>query len=150
MADHLLIWDGTCGFCAWSVERLMRWDAKTQRIRPVASEACPSPPLTPEILSQTRGQVVLVGPDGETTGGADALVKILELTGRPGLARLARPLLPLLRPGYRLVARNRHRLSKMFFGGKACGLENRSLDASGLETARRIGQTSRNDSRRRD
>lgn len=36
-ADHLLVFDGACGFCRWAVERILRHD-RAGRVRAVAMQ----------------------------------------------------------------------------------------------------------------
>lgn len=68
----------------------------------------------------------VVTKDGTRLRGADAMLFALRATGWNWVVPFQYP--PLVWPArlvYALVARNRGFISKAFFGGVACGLENR-------------------------
>ena len=37
-ADHVILYDRDCGFCKWSLDKLLRWD-RAGRLRPVAIQS---------------------------------------------------------------------------------------------------------------
>jgi predicted DCC family thiol-disulfide oxidoreductase YuxK len=107
----LLVYDGDCAFCTRSVLWIQR------RIAP-AVDFAPWQGLDLAGLGLTRGQVdkavQWVGPGGERAAGARAFARVLGRAGR--WSRIGGRLLALppaswiAAGGYRLVARNRHRM----------------------------------------
>ena len=106
-----LLYDGDCGFCtrvaAWVAER-----DRHGRLRVVAYQQAPSPPMTPALRAACTEAVHVVTPAGRTVRGGDAAIYTLGALGLRGLARLLwlRPLRDLVGFGYGIVARNRSRL----------------------------------------
>ena len=108
-AQPTLIYDGECGFCRTSVDRLQRWDREHrlallpfQDHARVAAFGIPLPALA--------AAMHLVLPDGRVLAGADAAPEILRLL--PGKRWLARAfsipgVLPLARRVYAWIARQR-------------------------------------------
>jgi acetyl esterase len=108
-----LVFDGECRFCLACVRLLGRWDRRT-RLRFVPLQDARAleglPPLDRHALERAMH---LVSPLGEVWAGAAALPPMLQLL--PGGGFLAVLLLlpgaeQLAAAGYRVVARNRHRL----------------------------------------
>ena len=111
-----LVYDGECGLCRRSVERLRAWDADG-RLRLVPFQAPGVLARYPEIPEiEFRKAVQLIAPDGRHWSGADAVEQALRQAGKRRLARLFT--LPLARPiarrVYRWVARNRSWLGRIF------------------------------------
>lgn len=130
-----LIYDGDCGFCDASVRLAARYN------RDVTLTFLPFQSLTPDRLAglgidpaECAGAVQLVTTGGTVLAGAFAINHLLRQ--RPSGALLVRlieilpPLLWLEQAGYRLVARNRARLSA-WFGLHACPLPARFPDTPG-------------------
>lgn len=112
--------------CSASAQYVRRRDpAKTFQI--VQYQHCPSPPMTPEIYAGASSALYAISAEGEVFRGADGVLFTWEKTGGGWFARLLRypPFIWIIRAGYWLVARNRGLISKLFFGGRACGLDNR-------------------------
>lgn len=110
---YTVIYDGTCGVCARSMELLRQWDrGELLEIRPSQDpEVRERFPDIPEAAYEASWQVV--GPDGERWQGAAALEELLGALPRGRwFSWLFR--IPLVRPlaerAYRAFARNRHRL----------------------------------------
>jgi hypothetical protein len=82
--------------------------------------------MTDKRFKRCQSELCLVTIDGRELWGARAVFFALAQTGssvwRLGLIP---PLIWLAMGGYWLVARNRGLISKLFFGGQACGLDNR-------------------------
>ena len=108
MSQAVILFDGTCGFCRRSVERILRWD-RDGRLRPVALQ-------DPEADELLRGMAEerklaswhLVTPDGAVFSAGAAFPPLLRLLpgGRP-LAALTAAFPGLSERGYRYVARTR-------------------------------------------
>ncbi len=110
-----LLWDGECGFCAWTVQQVRRRDRRG-RFRDVPSQSAPAELLTDEVRRACRGAVVVITPEGRVLRAGRA---VLYIGTELGYGRLTRPLslLPmvwLVELGYWLVARMRGVLSRWF------------------------------------
>lgn len=114
----LLLYDGTCGFCAESVEFVLTRDRrKTMRFAALDSAAGRAVlERHPEVLA--FDSVLFVEPaNGEQPervfAHSDAALRVLSYLGGPwrllGLARIVPR--PVRDATYRLIARHRHRLS---------------------------------------
>lgn len=147
----VFFFDGDCGFCQWSAEHLRRicagagGDSAPMRIEPAWKDAAPSDvaphigrfavyrPAWDEGAEGAESAESAEGAEdaGETRPtvylGHKAIGTALRCHGRTTLWRLAgrvlcfRPLSPLFRAGYRLVANNRHRLGPLV-GVEACAV----------------------------
>ena len=119
-----VIYDGDCGFCQWSAERLSR-RFKPGAFRMVARQKAGSLGLPQARLEEGRGKVLLLTPENVLLGGHLAVMKVYEVTGWGFLARLLTwpPFGWLMAAGYWLIARNRHHISRIFFKNQACRLD---------------------------
>jgi predicted DCC family thiol-disulfide oxidoreductase YuxK len=114
-----ILYDADCGFCAWTVRLLRRldWRGDLQLI-PLARASMPGRPSVDELSESLH----VVDPEGRWWAGAEAWLQVAtripELRALAWLANvpLGRRVIDL---GYRLVARNRHRLSALL-GLTAC------------------------------
>jgi predicted DCC family thiol-disulfide oxidoreductase YuxK len=84
-ADHVILYDRDCGFCKWSLDKLLRWD-RAGRLRPVAIQSDEGERL----LSGMSREAMLdswhfVEPDGTVTSAGAAAVPLARLLpgGRP-------------------------------------------------------------------
>jgi predicted DCC family thiol-disulfide oxidoreductase YuxK len=121
MSDLTVFFDADCGFCSASAMVVERLDWR-HRVRLVplqsAHEVAADAPAEQALMEQMHARTA----DGTWVVGSRAWLAIADRLPllRP-LAIAAR--LPLLRdamdPGYRLIARNRHRLSRLL-GLTAC------------------------------
>lgn len=111
---YLVLFDADCPICVRSVKELERRDRHAalefQDIHDLEHREM-DPPISPEALERS---IHLVDPHGKVREGADAVEIILTLL--PGLSWISWffrvPLVrPLARLVYRLVARNRYRLT---------------------------------------
>ena len=122
-----MIYDGDCGYCQWSVQRL------AHRLNPedwniVAQQVCPNPPLNDELRALAPCGVIGVTPEARQRPAATPVLYLWSLAPltRPLAWLLGNPVvLPLTQFGYRLVARNRHHISRIFFKGATCALPKR-------------------------
>lgn len=113
MRPYTLVYDGTCRMCTRVAHVLERWDSRSE-IEVVPSQAAGVMARFPWIPARAYDDAMqLIGPDGATWQGADAVEKLLDVLPRGGWARwifhlpFARALADQL---YRWVARNRYRL----------------------------------------
>lgn len=130
---HWLIWDGECGLCSETAQWVRQKDTKREFII-CQYQNCPSPPMNPAFYERCKVELGVVTSDGRELGGAKAVFFILEQLGWGWFARLlaAPPMIWINTLGYRIIARNRGFLSKVFFRGKSCGLDNRYPDIDAL------------------
>jgi predicted DCC family thiol-disulfide oxidoreductase YuxK len=113
-ADHVILYDRDCGFCKWSLDKLLRWD-RAGRLRPVAIQSEEGgrllPGMSPEAMLESWH---LVEPGGAVTSAGAAAAPLARLLpgGRPlafVLARFPRA----TERAYRWIADHRGRLARM-------------------------------------
>lgn len=121
---HLLIYDGDCGFCEWSKDRLIRRD-RHGLFESVARQRCASPPMTPDLYARLGREIIVLTRDDKYLGGADAVLYFLELTGWGVVARQCRrwPIHFFARGVYRLIARNRLLISRLLRLPPSCAID---------------------------
>ena len=100
-----LLFDGDCGFCTRLAAWVVRRD-RGRRLRVVAYQEAPSPPMTPELRIACAEALHAITPRGRVLRGGDATIYTLGAIGWRGLARVlwVRPLRDLVGLGYGLVA----------------------------------------------
>lgn len=112
MAEVTIYYDHDCGFCTNMVRRYVsRSEGKIEA----------KPKKGADWISETRFQTgfVVVDNEGKEFWGADGVFKIAPLAR---LGWLSNPLIrPFVRLGYPIIARNRHRISKLM-GWNSCEL----------------------------
>ena len=133
MERHIVLYDEDCGFCRWSLDRLLRWDRRGRlRATPIQSEE--GDRLLADLSEEDRlASWHLVTPDGgRYSGGAAAgpLARLLP-AGAP-VALLADTFPRTTDRLYRWVARNRDSLGRRL-GEEACA----------VDPSRRPGRTTR-------
>jgi len=117
-ARLIVCYDGTCAVCAAAVTRLRTLDGQ-ERLRFVPAQQVTSelPDFAGRIEPGALSSALhVIEPDGRWISGGEAVLRIAETVPRlRPIARLGRlPLVnPLVEPLYRLVARHRHRLSRL-------------------------------------
>ena len=119
----VLIYDGDCGFCTWAAS-WVRARVDPSRLQVLSWQQTDLAALGLSV-EQARRALQWVGPQGRFEGSDAVSACLIDLGGGWGLpGRLMR--LPgirhLLRPGYRFVARHRHRLP---YGTASCELRPR-------------------------
>jgi predicted DCC family thiol-disulfide oxidoreductase YuxK len=120
MAEVTVVYDEDCGFCRWSVNKVLRWD-QGGRVRTVAIQSDEGSALLHELDPATRlASAHVVTPDG-TVHSAGALAEPLfrALPGGRPIAAIAHTLPGATDRLYRLVARNRLRIGG-WLGEDAC------------------------------
>jgi len=112
-----LFFDGDCRFCRSCVAWLQARD-RAGRLRPIPYQDAPDPPLIPPLRARAKHSVLTIGPDDRVqTAGRAVLGALAEIGWMTPLVRVAAlpPFVWLVEIGYRIVAGNRSRLSRIFF-----------------------------------
>ena len=126
----VVLYDEDCGFCRWSLAKLLRWDRRNA-LRPVALQD-PEADVLLEGMPEDRRMASwhLVTPDGAIASGGDAAAPLARLLpGGAPIAFLARTFPGLTRSAYGLVSRNRTRLAGVV-GEQACRVDPKRVRAS--------------------
>lgn len=123
MSSATLLYDQDCGFCRWSVDRILAWD-RGGDVRAVALQSDEADLLLHDVEPLERMRSAhLVSAEGRVYS-AGALVDPLlrRLPGGGPFATVARMLPGTTERVYGLVARNRRRLGRML-GTTACTVD---------------------------
>jgi predicted DCC family thiol-disulfide oxidoreductase YuxK len=109
-----VLFDCDCGFCRWSVAKLLAWD-RAGRLRPLAIQSEEGQRLLADLTAEERlATAHAVDAAGRRTSGGDALLPIAGvLPGGAPLAALGRRAPALARAGYRAVAGRRSLFGKL-------------------------------------
>ena len=121
MSQSILLYDSDCGFCRWSVDKVLAWDRR-RRLRAVALQDPEAANLLGPIDTKMDSWH-LVTSDGRVHSGGAALAPLLRLLpgGRPlGALFVAFP--GITDRAYRLVAHNRDRFGRLV-GQSACAVD---------------------------
>ena len=109
-----VLYDRDCGFCRWSVGRLLAWD-RGGRLRPVAIQSDEGERLLADLApAQRLASAHAIDASGRRTSGGDALAPVAEALpgGRP-LAAVARRAPGLARACYDAIAGRRPLLGRL-------------------------------------
>ena len=109
-----VLYDRDCGFCRWSVGRLLAWD-RGGRLRPVAIQSDEGERLLADLApAQRLASAHAIDAAGRRTSGGDALAPVAEVLpgGRP-LAAVARRAPGLARACYDAIAARRPLLGRL-------------------------------------
>jgi len=109
-----VLYDRDCGFCRWSLGRLLAWD-RGGRLRPVAIQSAEGERLLADLAADRRlASAHAIDAAGRRTSGGDALAPVAEVLpgGRP-LAAAARRAPGLTRAGYDAIAGRRPLLGRL-------------------------------------
>jgi predicted DCC family thiol-disulfide oxidoreductase YuxK len=103
-----VLYDRDCGFCRWSVGRLLAWD-RAGRLRPVAIQSAEGERLLADLTPEQRlASAHAIDAAGRRASGGDAMAPIAAvLPGGAALTVLGRRAPALARAGYRAVAGRR-------------------------------------------
>lgn len=115
----LLLYDGKCGFCGWTVRFVLRHDRSAAfRFAPLASEAGQAQ-LTHYGVEPAIDSIIVID-GGRALVRSDAVLAILQRLGGPWhLLRIGGLMPRRLRDAlYDVIARRRHHISRRF--GLAC------------------------------
>jgi predicted DCC family thiol-disulfide oxidoreductase YuxK len=123
MERHVVLYDEDCGFCRWSLHRLLRWDRRGRlRVTPIQGEE--GGRILADLSEQERlTSWHLVTPDGRRYSGGAATGPLARLlpAGAP-LAFLAETFPRSTERLYRWVARNRDALGRRL-GEQGCAVD---------------------------
>lgn len=114
MAEATILYDADCGFCRWTLAKLLAWD-RHRRLRPVALQDPEADRLLHGMGGERRmASWHLVDRKGEVRSAGAGLPPLLRLLpgGRP-LAAIADRAPRLSERGYRWVADHRSRLGRL-------------------------------------
>jgi predicted DCC family thiol-disulfide oxidoreductase YuxK len=110
----VILYDADCGFCLWSLHRILAWD-RNNRLRPVALQDAEADRLLPGMDERQKMRSWhLVTPDGKVYSSGAAVAPLMRLlpAGTP-LAALASTFPRSTESLYRWVARNRGKLGRV-------------------------------------
>jgi len=122
-ADHALLYDSDCGFCRWSLDKILARD-RDGRIRPVPLQS-PEADVLLKGMDHDRKMASwhLVKPDGTVYSAGAAVAPLMRLLpGAKSAAAIAGAMPPVTGIAYRLISRNRTRLGKLI-GSQACAVD---------------------------
>jgi predicted DCC family thiol-disulfide oxidoreductase YuxK len=121
--DHVLLYDADCGFCRWTLDKILARD-KDHRIRAVPLQSAEASALLDGMDEETKmSSWHLVLPNGTVRSAGDGVAPLFRLLPRGGaFASIASTAPPLTRSFYRFIARNRTTFGKML-GTKACAVD---------------------------
>ena len=123
MDRPVILYDADCGFCRWSLDKILAWD-KPGRLRPVPLQSLEADQWVGDMDRETRyGSWHLVTTDGRVYSAgaaAEPLAKLLPF-GAP-VAAIAHAFPKTTARVYEWVARNRDRLGRRL-GTQACSVD---------------------------
>jgi len=123
-AGAVLLYDADCGFCRWSLAKLLAWDRR-RALRPVPISSAEGEALLGDLGDQRDASWHLVVDGGRYSAGA-ALPPLLRLLpGGAPLAWLTARMPRLTQASYSLIAANRGRLGPLLSGGAVRRAEGR-------------------------
>jgi predicted DCC family thiol-disulfide oxidoreductase YuxK len=113
-AESLLLYDADCGFCRWSLARMLAWD-RHRRVRPVAIQSAEGQRLLDDLSEAQRlSSWHLIGPGGRRhSAGAAAAPLLRTLSGGAPLAALLERFPSANEGAYAWVAAHRGRLGRL-------------------------------------
>ncbi|MDQ2939710.1 MAG: DUF393 domain-containing protein [Actinomycetota bacterium] len=109
-----ILYDADCGFCRWSLAKLLAWDRR-RRVRPVAIQSAEGQRLLDDLSEVQRlSSWHLIGPDGRRHSASAAASPLLRtLSGGAPLAALLERFPSATEGAYGSVAANRGRLGRL-------------------------------------
>lgn len=116
-----VLYDEDCGFCRWSLDKLLAWDRR-RGLRPVAIQSAEGQALLRGVPPEQHLESWHVAvPSGEVLSSGAAAAPVAERLplGRP-LAALFRMFPRTTDRAYRWVARNRNRLARLLRVDASC------------------------------
>lgn len=109
-----VLYDHECGFCRWSIGRLLAWD-RAGRLRPLPIQSAEGQRLLSDLTPDERlASAHAVDAAGRRVSGGDAIAPVAAvLPGGAPLAALGRRAPALARAAYRVVAGRRSIFGKL-------------------------------------
>jgi predicted DCC family thiol-disulfide oxidoreductase YuxK len=131
MAKATVLYDRDCGFCRWSLGKVLAWDRRG-RVRPVPIESDEGDRLLDGVPAADRmSSWHLVGEDGTVRSAGAAFPGLFrQLPGGAPLARLTSRAPRATDRAYRWVAGNRSRWGKLVTDGAKRRADRRIADRS--------------------
>jgi predicted DCC family thiol-disulfide oxidoreductase YuxK len=123
MDRYLVLYDADCGFCRWSLDRLLRWD-RAGRLRAVPIQSGEGARVLADLRPEDRlDSWHLLAPDGRRHSGGAATAPLARLlpAGAP-VAFLAQTFPRTTDRLYRWIARHRDELGRRL-GEEACAVD---------------------------
>lgn len=118
MLRPTVLYDSDCGFCRWSLAKLLAWDRRG-RLRPLPLQEPEAERLLAGMSEEERmGSWHLVDENGEVRSAGDALAPLLRrLPGGRGPAGLAEAIPGATASAYRWVAGHRTPIGRLLSDG---------------------------------
>ena len=123
MEQAVLVYDADCGFCRWSVAKILRWDRRGL-LRAVALQDAEADALLGDMETERKmASWHLVTSDGRVTSAGEAVAPLAEMlpAGKP-IEVLARLFPRATERAYGWVADHRDRLGRRL-GERACSVD---------------------------
>jgi len=122
MGRAVILFDNDCGFCRWSLSKLLAW-GRHGRLRPVALQSEQADDFLKGMDRERKMHPGTRRPDGRTYSGGEAVPQLARLlpAGAP-IAALASGFPRRADRAYRWVARHRERLGRVL-GERACAVD---------------------------
>jgi len=122
-ARQIVLYDEDCGFCKWSLDKILAWDRR-RALRPVPIQSEEGARLLANVpRARWLQSWHLASPSGEVHSGGAAAAPLAELlpAGKP-LAALFRAFPRLTERAYRFVADNRNGFARALRIDASCEL----------------------------
>ena len=117
MTAAILLYDSDCGFCRWSLGKVLAWDRRG-RIRPVSLQSKTAEELLAGMPEDERfGSWHLVDDDGRHSAGAGIAPLLRLLPGGGPPAAIAARMPGAMERGYRFISGNRSLWGKLVTDG---------------------------------
>jgi predicted DCC family thiol-disulfide oxidoreductase YuxK len=126
-AQSVLLYDEDCGFCRWSLDKILAWD-RAERVRPLAIQSEEGARLLAPVAPEARlDSWHLVRADGKLFSGGAAAEPLARLLpgGRP-LAAVFAAFPGLTERAYGFAARNRVWLARLLRVDATCQVRPRA------------------------
>ena len=125
MEQYVVLFDEDCGFCRWSLERLLRWD-RHHRLRALPIQREEGNRFLSDLREEDRlSSWHLVAPDGRRYSGGAAIPPLARLLPAGGPVDFLAESFPRTTDRlYRWIASNRDMLGRRL-GEEACAVDTR-------------------------
>ena len=129
--QHLLLWDGDCGFCRRVVSSIERHDVRGA-FEAVPYQQAPADRVGPAVREASAKAVHVVTRDGRVLAAGRASLFVLQELGWPRTARVLSlpPCVWAVELGYHVVSKHRGRISRWLPSATACSTDSDRRNAS--------------------